>query len=203
MRFCTEPSSPSARHDARLADGELADGELADGAQRGDREAFDALVERHADRLFRFLRMRAASDAVAEDLVQDTFVQCWRTLARFDPARPFSTWLFKLGANLATSRFRRWRRQPTAMLDDQASGPNPADVLLLADARSNLWDVVHANLPPEARTALWLFYSENRAAAEIGDILGKSEGAVRVLLSRARTRLAGILHKDALSSETR
>ncbi|MEZ5966381.1 MAG: sigma-70 family RNA polymerase sigma factor [Planctomycetota bacterium] len=188
---------------ARDPRGDATDRDLATVAQRGDREAFDTLVERYADRLFRFLRMRALSESVAEDLVQDTLVQCWRSLARFDPTRSFSSWLFKLGANLATSSYRRGRRDPILVAEDRPAGPDPAAVVLLDDARNNLWDVVHAHLPPEARASLWLFYGESKSAAEIGEILGKSEGAVRVLLLRARTRLAGILQRDALSLETR
>lgn len=198
MRFRPEPPNIALPWDATTPDCEL-----AAAARRGGREAFDALVDRYADRLFRFLRMRAPSAGVAEELVQDTFVQCWRTLLRFDPTRSFSTWIFKLGSNLAATRVRRERTRTATVLGEQAAGPDPAQVVCARDARDNIWDVVHAALAPEARTSLWLFYGEDKSAAEIAEILGKSEGAVRVLLLRSRTRLATILRKDALSLETR
>jgi len=179
------------------------DRELAGAAQRGDRPAFDALVDRHARRLLHFLRMRAPSAGAAEELVQDTFVQCWQTLRRYDPSRSFSTWLYKLASNLASSEGRRRRRSAGPPLEEPAAGPDPAREACARDASANIWDTVHAALPSDARTALWLFYGEARTAADVGEILGRSEGAVRVLLSRARTRLAALLPKDALSSETR
>lgn len=181
--------------------------DLAGAARAGDREAFDRLIDLYTPRLFRFLRMRAGSHGLAEELVQDTFVQCWRTLDRFDPTRSFSTWIYKLASNLAVSRARQARARPETELDGStpclAPGSDPAHIACARDACSNIWDTVHHALPPEARTSLWLFYSENRSAAEIGEILGKSDGAVRVLLLRARSRLATILKPDAMSMETR
>ncbi len=173
------------------------DADLARAARAGAREAFDALVERHATRLHRFLRMRTASPADVDDLLQDTFLLCWQKLALYDAARPFTQWLFKLAANLAVTRARGLRRMDDTELDTLPGGADPAEVIAALDARGNLWDTVHRALPPQARTALWLFYGEDQSTAAVAEILGKSEGAVRILLFRARAGLQAALASRA------
>jgi RNA polymerase sigma-70 factor (ECF subfamily) len=179
------------------------DAALAQAARAGRSEAFDALTQRYAARVLRFVRMRAATAADAEDLLQETFLRCWRKLAHYDASRPFATWLFKLAANVAASAGRRRHATPSDDVDALAGGVDPAVSACARDARGNLWDVVQRSLPAESGAALWLFYGENQSAAAIGEILGKSEGAVRVLLFRARARLAELLSPDAISSEVR
>lgn len=176
---------------------------LAQAARAGRGEAFDALTQRYAARVLRFLRLRAPSTADAEDLLQETFLRCWRKLGHYDPSRPFSTWLFTLAANVAVSHGRRRRAAESADVETLAGGADPAHAAALQDARSNVWDVVQRALPEESRAALWLCYGENQPAAAIGEILGKSEGAVRILLFRARARLAELLTPDAISLEVR
>ena len=177
------------------------DADLARAAHNGAREAFDVLVQRHSARLFRFLRMRTASAADVDDLLQDAFLQAWRKLALYDVERPFARWLFKLAANLAATRTRQRRATEDTELDDLPGGVDPAATASAHDARGNLWDLVHRLLPPPARTALWLFYAEDQSAAAIGDILGRSEGAVRILLFRARETLTSALAERDLALE--
>lgn len=150
------------------------------------------MVARYATRLQRFLRMHATHDDV-DDLLQETFLLCWQKRALYDPSRPFAPWLFKLGVNVAATRARRARALEPTELDELPGGSDPAAIACEHDARANLWDVVQRTLAPDARTALWLFYGEDQSAAAIGDILGKSEGAVRVLLFRARAALQATL----------
>jgi RNA polymerase sigma-70 factor (ECF subfamily) len=180
------------------------DAELAGAARAGSRDAFALLVDGHATRLYRFLRMRSRTPDDADDLLQETFLLCWRKREQLDPARPLAPWLFKLAANVAASSARR--RRPAGGLPDDLTheltheltgGVDPAQSVARQDDDRNLWDVVHRTLPPAARTALWLFYAEDQPAAAIAEILGKSEGAVRVLLCRARARLATALGPPA------
>jgi RNA polymerase sigma-70 factor (ECF subfamily) len=180
----------------------IADEDLARAARAGARDAFDRLVDRHATRLYRFLRMRAPTAADADDLLQDTFLLCWRKLAHYDASRPFPQWLFKLGANVAASRARQRRENEQLALEELTGGTDPAQVACELEAGQNLWDMAHHALPPVARTALWLFYAEDEPAAAIAEILGKSEGAVRILLFRARARLAAVLGAHANTSQT-
>ena len=179
------------------------DCELVRRARLGARDAFAALVARHELGLFRFLRLRLGRADLAEEVQQDTFVRCWTRLHLYDGLRPFAAWLYRMAANLASNHRRQAQQQAAEPLADVAGGADPALALAARDARANLWDVAQRALPPEACSALWLFYADDLSAAAIGEILGKSEGAVRVLLHRARARLAQVLSPAAVSLEVR
>ncbi|MEM7204788.1 MAG: sigma-70 family RNA polymerase sigma factor [Planctomycetota bacterium] len=171
------------------------DEQLARAARAGSKHAFAALVRRYGRQLFRFLRLRAGSADDAEELLQDVLLRCWSRLDLYDPSRPFSTWLYTVAARQAVSRARRPQlpNAPVERLGELSSGPDPADALMACEARQNLWDTVARLLAPQARSALWLFYAEGRSAREVAEILGKREAAVRVMLHRAREKLAADL----------
>jgi RNA polymerase sigma-70 factor (ECF subfamily) len=177
------------------------DEELARTARAGQPQAFAELVKRYERSLFRFLRMRTASVHDAEELLQDVLLRGWTHLDRYDPTRPFSTWIYTLAVRQAASRRRR-RQLPAATdheLDDLSDGGElPPDQLDGGDG--NVWDVASRLLSAEPRSALWLCYAEGRSAREIGAILGKREGAVRVMLHRAREKLAAHLTPPVTTS---
>ena len=161
-------------------------------------------MERYERRLFRFLRMRTESVEDAEELMQDTFLRSWQQLARYDSARAFAPWLYTLAARLAIS-FERRRRLPRATegaVDEIAAPGDPHAALAQREECDNLWDLARRVLPAESRTALWLFYADGLAAAEIGAVLGKRDDAVRAMLHRSRTALGACLAARA-ASETR
>src|SRR5437762_8076096 len=116
----TEPKTPS---DAVSAE------ELAVRARDGSRVSFDELVVRYRPRLVAFLARRLADAAEAEDVAQETFLRAYDHLDRYDPARPFSTWLFAIGKNVAANhalaRTRRDAREHgprgDGAVDDTAS----------------------------------------------------------------------------------
>lgn len=161
-------------------------------------------MERYQRPLFRFLRMRTETVEDAEELLQDTFLRSWQQLDRYDPARAFGPWLYTLAARLAISfeRRRRLPRASDAALDDVPAPGDPQVALAHREECENLWDLARRVLPAESRTALWLFYAEGMAAAEIGAVLGKREDAVRAMLHRSRAALGACLAARA-ASETR
>ena len=178
---------------------------LAARAQCGERAAFAALVERFQGPLLHFLSLRTASRDDAEELVQETFLRAWRYLDRYDPRRPFATWLYTLGRRLSISEQRRRRlrtAEPEALdaaLDDTAAG-GPPNVLEDREQRENLWRLARRVLKPEAHSALWLRYGEELDTHKIARILDKREPTVRVILFRARARLARSLGEPASAS---
>src|SRR5215470_3615985 len=97
--------------------------ELAARARGGSRVSFDEIVVRLRPRLVAFLARRLADAAEAEDVAQETFLRAYDHLDRYDPARPFTTWLFAIGknvaANQAVGRARREARheRPAAAVD--------------------------------------------------------------------------------------
>ena len=161
-------------------------------ARAGSSDAFQELVQRYESPLFNFLLRRTACAEDAEELAQDAFVRAWRKLATYDDRWTFSTWLFTLARRLAATRgrFPRSSIDGDAALDGVPVHADPGGDLARTEERANLWSVVDRVLDEDTRSALWLRYAEDRPMREIAAILGRSTVAVRVMLFRARVRLA-------------
>lgn len=172
----TEPKPPTAAISAE---------ELAVRAREGSRVSFDELVTRYRPRLVAFLARRLTDPADAEDVAQETFLRAYDRLAQYDPSRPFATWLFAIGknvaANHAVARSRRAAR-------DRDSRPASAAIEDGAGA-SDLWQRARAILSPDAYRMLWLRYAQGLTVREIAAELDRSSVAVKVMLFRARRRL--------------
>lgn len=178
---------------------------LALAAADGDRDAFAILVDRLHGPLFQFLVRRCTSSDDAEELTQEAFLRAWQNLGLYDSRWKFSTWLFTLAQRQAVSRYRR--RRPALLedeaLEDFASYGCPVTTVSQREERDNLWALAARVLTVAQRTALWLRYAEALSAREIGRVLGKSESGARVLLFRARERLASHLEPSSGASVMR
>ena len=170
---------------------DLATARDARAAHAGSRAAFGALVERFEAPLFRYLRVRTGNRADAEELVQEAFLQAWRSVHAYDPSRPFRGWLYTIAARLAASRARR--RHEDAIGDEMLEAlPLPGRAPSAVDTRDeerNLWRIALSVLGPEQREARWLRYAEDLSTDEVARILGKRVVTTRVLVHRARKRL--------------
>jgi RNA polymerase sigma-70 factor, ECF subfamily len=202
-RRADPPEAPGERR-AR-AHGEVPNGgerELVRGALAGDPEACRDLVERHQGALYRLLLRLVRDPALAEDLAQEAFVKAFRSLASFDPARRFSSWLLKIGHNTALDHLRR-RRVPTVPLAGEDEGHHRAPLAKLADPgianpeeRARGVDLareltaVVAGLEPGYRELVLLRYQEELSYQEIVELTGLPLGTVKVRLHRARALLA-------------
>jgi len=157
--------------------------ELAARARAGSRVAFDELVVRYRPQLVAFLARRLTDAADAEDVAQETFLRAYDHLASYDPDRPFATWLFAIGknvaANHAVARARREARRLGAVDEPAASE---------ADA-GGVWRRAAAVLSPAAYRVLWLRYTQGLTVGEIARELDRSSVSVKVMLFRARQRL--------------
>jgi RNA polymerase sigma-70 factor (ECF subfamily) len=183
---------------------------LALEAQAGSVQAFEALVARFEAPLYRFLFVRTRDAGAAEDLTQDAFLRAWQNLARYDPRWRFSTWLYTLAERLCVSARRSRGKEPREVPEsgaggEAARGPDPGALAAERDDGAALWDTATRVLRPEERSALWLRYGEDLSMDEIGAILGRPSVTVRVLLFRARGRLAAALGAapDALPAGAR
>jgi RNA polymerase sigma factor (sigma-70 family) len=159
--------------------------DLAVRARDGSRGSFDELVVRYRPRLVAFLARRLADAADAEDVAQETFLRAYDHLEGYDPARPFATWLFAIGKNVAANHaLARTRRhaheQDSRPLEDTVDG---------AAGASDLWQRAAAIFPPDTYRMLWLCYAQGLTVREIATELGRSSVAVKVMLFRARRRL--------------
>ena len=166
--------------------------DLALEAQGGCATAFTALVERFESPLFNFLRLRAHSPEDAEELTQETFLRAWQQLGRYSSRWRFSTWLFTLGKRITASRYRKLRRDiPGGDPPESADlASEPSQLASEREECANLWDTAARVLSVEQRSAVWLRYVEGLSVREIGRVLSRRETTVRVILFRARERLA-------------
>jgi len=158
---------------------------LARQARAGSSAAFEELVHRYHGRVFGFLLTLTRQRQDAEDLTQETFVRAWKKIDRFDAGRPLLPWLLTIGRRLSIARLRKVRPLPREL-------PFPAEPEPVRSGRW-LWDVARHELSEDAYAALWLHYCEDLPLREVGRILGKREGAVKVMLHRARKTLADCL----------
>ncbi len=159
-------------------------------ARAGELEAFDALVLHYMERAYAVaLRlMRQREDA--EDLVQDAFIQALQTLDRFDPARPFGPWFFRILVNrgLNLRRSRKVRATEEMPEDVPAAADTPARLLERAELRDRLCAAIEA-LPERERMVVELFELEGFDSAQIAEILDMPRGTVRWHLHEARRAL--------------
>lgn len=155
---------------------------LAKQAREGSSAAFGTLVYRYHGRVFAFLLTLTRHRQDAEDLTQETFVRAWKKLHRYDPSQPLLPWLFTLARRQSIAALRRSRPLPIDL--PQPESPSENDTALW------LWELAKRELAPDAYSALWLHYREDLPVRNVAKILGKREGAVKVLLHRARKALA-------------
>lgn len=165
-------------------------------AARRDPQQFDALYRRYLAQVYNFAFYELGDHHAAEDVTERTFLSALANLDRFEErARPadgegastFRVWLFRIGRNAIANERRRQRAHPSTAIETVHEIAAPADVESSAVARDEAavaWRAV-ANLPADRRRAIVLRFVEEMSTAEIAGILGKSEGAVRVLIHRA------------------
>ena len=155
--------------------------------------AFEGAVERYGDTVFRLAYSYLKNRADAEDVMQEDFVRLLRARPEFRDEEHAKAWLLRVGARCAADVLRApWRRRE-GPLDDGLPAPEPP-------GEGGVVEAVLA-LPAKYRTAVHLYYYEELSVAEIAAVLGKSEGAVKSRLFRARALLRRYLKEDGDVSE--
>jgi len=169
--------------------------------QRGDREAFTQLVGRFQQPIYNFILRTLRDETEAEDLTQVTFVQVWKSAARYSVKARFSTWLYTIARNLCLNEIRRRSRHPADPLDatpddedrpapqyEDRSAPPATDELLHGELQTKLAEAL-ADLPEHQRTAILLCQQEELSYEEIAAVLGCSLSATKSLIFRGRETL--------------
>ena len=175
------------------------DGALVARAQEGDMEAFEALVMRHADRLYAALRRFGLDDDEAQEVAQETFVRAWRSLAKFEGRAQFFTWLYRIGFNEAHRRLGRRRPagsvistevQPIDELVDERH--QPAARAEQRELRGALAKAL-GELPPTLRAPVVLRDVEGLSTEEAATVLELGEAAFKSRLHRGRLALRDLI----------
>jgi RNA polymerase sigma-70 factor, ECF subfamily len=168
---------------------------------RRDPARFDALYRRYLAQVYSYAYYELGDHHEAEDATERTFLAALANLARFEErARPadgegastFRVWLFRIARNVIANQRRGRRRHPEAPLEAAALVADPLDVEGGAARRDEVaaaWRAV-GRLPADRRRAIVLRFVDEMSTAEIAGILGRSEGAVRVLIHRALRTVA-------------
>lgn len=178
---------------------EVDDAALLDAWRRGDREAGDALFERHYARIARFFHNKVA-EAAQEDLIHETFLACMASADRFRGESQFRTYLFGIAHRVLADYLRRLGRRMARMgsesdLDDlpaEALEPSPATN---AENHQNQRLLLEAlrSIPLIHQITLELYYWEDLTIAEVGEVLGVPLGTAKTRLRDGRAYLAARL----------
>jgi len=173
---------------------------LVGDAQR-DPARFEPLYRKYVAQVYSYALHELRNHHDAEDATERTFVAALTNLSRFEErARPedgdgastFRVWLFRIARNIVADRQRARFRRPEAGLDAAAAladGSDPAAEVAHRDEASAAWRAV-ARLPGDRRRAIVLRFVDEMSTAEIAGVLGRSEGAVRVLIHRGLRTIA-------------
>lgn len=191
-----------------LATPGAADHELVSRAAAGDAAAFETLMRRHNQLLFRTARSILRTDADAEDAVQEAYMRAWRALGSFRAESRLSTWLVRIVTNEALGRLRRVRAE-IIPLEAAMSSPDPGTQAALTDRpengpghavlRAEVRRIMEARidlLPEIYRTVFILRAVEEMSVEEVAEALDVPPATVRTRFFRARSLL-----REGLASE--
>lgn len=157
-------------------------------ASQGDKDAFGELYERYTERIFNYVYYRTGNVHDAEDLTARVFQRAMNHIHNYtDRGVPFSAWLYRIAHNLVANWHRDRSRKQEIPIDDlpvlPARGDHPETTLVRTEEQDALLRLIR-RLPPERQNLLILKFVENLSNAEIGQIMGRSEGAVKSLYHR-------------------
>lgn len=189
-------STSTPVEEAQVPPEEPSDFELIDRFLAGDASAFDALVQKYQQDVYRLAYRITQSVDDAQDLAQETFLQVYRALKGFRRHSSFYTWLYRIAVHLCVHhRQRSGRIVPVAEIPESpADSAQPLHDLLEAEQRQAVAMAIAA-LPSQQRAALTLRVHQNLSYRDIGTILQCSEGAARAnvfhAIHKLRAQLAG------------
>lgn len=199
-------SSPPESPAAPAAD---SDEDLVARARAKDFVAFEKLLDRYEDRIFRLAFRFVRNESEAKEILQDTFLTIWRKLDTFKGDSQFSSWLYRVAANAALMRLRAQRRHPEVSTEDLPIGyldnygqlppatenwaKRPDDELQSDELRRHIQAAVDA-LPEIYRTVFLIRDVEGLSTEETAEVLQISVPTVKTRLHRARIAL-----RDAIS----
>jgi RNA polymerase sigma-70 factor (ECF subfamily) len=157
-------------------------------ASQGDKEAFGILYERYVERIFNYIYYRTGNVHDAEDLTARVFYRALNHIHNYtDRGVPFSAWLYRIAHNLVANWHRDRSRHQEIPLSDaptlQYRGAAPETAIVQTEEQEALLRIIR-HLPSERQHLLILKFVEHLSNEEIGQVMGRSEGAIKSLYHR-------------------
>lgn len=157
-------------------------------ACEGDNQAFGELYERYVTRIYNYFYYRTGSNEDSEDLTARVFIRALKHIENYDNRGvPFSAWLYRIAHNLVANWHRDNSRRKIIPLDDYIVSSLPSDAPdILAESNEQQEELLDAvrNLPEDRQQLLYLKFVERLPNAEIGNIMDRTEGAIKSLYHR-------------------
>lgn len=179
---------------------ELSDRAAVDEVLSGKRDSFRVLVERHGRKVFGLAYRMMGNEHDADEVVQETFLRCYRRLDSFEARSTFSTWLYRIASNCALDLLAKRKQEKLHIVESDAKEdemnpeertldyaspqPGPERMLLSSELRQRVADAMK-RLSAIERTAFVLRHFEGRSIAEIGSVLKVKDEAVKNTIFRA------------------
>jgi RNA polymerase sigma-70 factor (ECF subfamily) len=165
-----------------------------------DHDAFAQLYERYHHKIYNYIYYRTGSEPDAEDLTARAFMRAWQHMGTYDDrGLPFSAWLYRIAHNLVANWHRDRSRRRVISLEDlsywQVNEDGPEVVAILTEDRDALL-VALRRLPADRQELLTMKFVEHLSNAEIGAIMGRSEGAIKSLYHRTLLTLRDDLTRE-------
>lgn len=162
--------------------------EIIQRASEGSKEAFGLLYENYIDRIFNYIYYRTGNVHDAEDLTARVFQRAMKHILNYqDRGVPFSAWLYRIAHNLVANWYRDNSRKQEVSITEKlilpAKHEHPETTIMRSDKEDALLNLIRT-LPPDRQQLLILKFVENYSNAEIGTIMGRSEGAIKSLYHR-------------------
>ena len=169
---------------------------LVERAADGDFEAFGEVYSIHLDRIYRYVFYQVRDKMTAEDITEEVFIKAWKAIGSCKGrGQPFSPWLYRIAHNHLIDNFRSQRKDLSIEREtiDKVSG---AELEMAGELeRQELLELI-ARLPENQRQVIILKFIEGLDNFESGQIMDKSQGAIRVLQMRALAALRQKLSKE-------
>ena len=149
----------------------------------------DAVYREHSASVYRFLYAKTGDAGLAEELTQETFFQAVKSIDRFDGSSKITTFLFGIAKNVWLNEYRKRKKAPVPLPDDETVAVPSAETDVLAKmGREEILAAVH-RIPEPGREIVYLRLLGSLSFAEIGSILGQTENRARVTYYRAKQQL--------------
>jgi len=184
-----------------MVDQKIPSEELMARIAEGDDDAFELLVNRHQTSVLNLVYRFIGDRTQAKDLAQEVFIRVWQAVKTYKPEAKFTTWLYRITANLCLNELKSARRRKwfSFSRSDEDGGhafeetltdsaPSSEDLLLEKERNRQISDALQS-LPENQRMALVLKRYDDLSYQEIGQIIGCSVSAVESLLVRAKRTL--------------